>query len=143
MIALNYTPKQPRGLKIIDPANLDFTPGEMEQLAGKAIEVLNDQVSQGLGPNGYPMKALNPRYRAFKMRKGQPGIRNMQLTGAMLRSLAPAGGTVNSIFIGFANDSQNAKAVGNEDRSKWFGLSKLNEEKVDRLADRILRNKTK
>jgi hypothetical protein len=143
MIAINLVPKQPRGLKQIEPDMLDFSEQEMLQLAGQAIQVLNEQVSQGLGANGRPMRSLSRKYRAKKIAKGQPGIRNLEFSGAMLRSLAPGGATTNSIYIGFANDSQNAKAVANENRANWFGLSKLNEEKVDRLADRLLRNKTR
>lgn len=143
MIGVNFSPKQPRGLKAIDPSRLDFSREEMTMLTGEAIRLLNDQVHKGLNSKGYPAKPLSQKYKAKKLASGKPGIRDLEYSGAMLRSLAPVDVQMNHAAIGFTRDAENIKAIANETRSNWFGLTKLNEEKVWSMADKILVTKTK
>ncbi|MBN9658638.1 MAG: hypothetical protein J0H49_10705 [Acidobacteria bacterium] len=87
------------------------------------------------------MPPLSARYRAKKARMGQPAVRNLMFSGSMLGSLTVVEATANKAVIGFTRRAELAKAIANQNRAAWFGLSKSDEQNVENYADRMVRSK--
>ena len=64
--------------------SVDFSANEMKQIGTEAMTRIRKRVAQGIGVNGRPMRPLSRSYAARKSQKGQPAIRNLMFSGAML-----------------------------------------------------------
>ena len=132
-------------VNLIKPKKLEalaFTRADLVRIGAKAIESVTKRVALGLNEQDRTMKPLSASYRAKKVKMGQPGIRNMMLSGSMLGALTVVEADNNHVTVGFTRQAELAKASKNQDRSDWFGLSKSDEAKVMFFAGRILANKT-
>ena len=118
---------------------------DMAKISSRAMELIRLRVSRGLDVNNRPMAPLSAGYAAKKRSMGQSPIRNMMFSGTMLGSLVPIEITSSRAVVGFTRQSEQSKAVANQNRrgSRWFGLSKSDEQQVQNFADRLLRDKSK
>jgi hypothetical protein len=73
---------------------------------------------------------------------GQPGIRNLMLSGSMLGAMTIVEADQTHVTIAFTRQAELAKASKNQDRDRWYGISKNDEGKILVFADRILLNKS-
>jgi len=78
-------------------------------------------------------------YAAMKRSMGKSGARDLELSGRMLGSIGVTAVTDNSVTLGFLRETEHEKALGNEERTPWWGLSPRDEASVIRQAERILK----
>lgn len=133
-------------INLIKPSRLEmvnFTTSDMKRIGLYVRQQVTERVLKGLDVNDRSMKPLSKKYAAKKAAMGQPPIRNMQLSGAMLGSMDVVKVSSNQAVVGFDRGSELVKAQINDDRkgSHWFGLSPQNEVKVAYFAERLLDNK--
>ena len=133
-------------LRLIKPARLEpieFSTSDMKRIGTYVRQQVTERVLKGLDVNDRRMKPLSKSYAAKKAALGQPAIRNMQLSGAMLGSMDVVEVSAGRVVVGFNDEGQLAKAQRNDDRqgSRWYGLSPANESKVSYFAERLLENK--
>ena len=132
-------------INLIKPKKLEpliFTRSDLVRIGAKAIETVTQRCAKGLNVNDRAGKQLSPSYRARKIALGQPGIRNLMLSGAMLGSMTVVEADQGHVTIGFTRQAELAVAAKNQDRDPFFGLSKNDEGKILQFADRILLNKS-
>lgn len=128
--------------KIKKLSAIEFTRQDMIKVGARAVQSIQERVGKGLGTRDRPMRPLSASYRTKKTGMGQPGIRNLMFSGSMLGALTLVEVTNKKAVIGFTKRSEQAKAVANELRSPWYGLSKSDEQNVLNYADRLARSKT-
>ena len=136
MIRINLV--KPRRLEAIE-----FTTSDMKKIGLYVRQQVTERVLKGLDVNDRMMKPLSKAYKAKKEAMGQPGIRNMQLSGAMLGSMDVVEVSASRVVVGFDRRAELVKAQINDDRkgSRWYGLSPQNGAKVEYFAERLLVNK--
>jgi hypothetical protein len=133
-------------VNLIKPKRLEsveFTTADMKRIGLYVRQVVTERVLKGLDVQDRSMKPLSKAYAKKKMAMGQPGIRNMQLSGAMLGSMDVVSVSAGQAVVGFDRRAELVKAEINQDRkgSQWYGLSPQNEVKVAYFAERLLDNK--
>ncbi len=118
-----------------------FTRADMIKIGAKAKTLITHRVLRGQDVNDRQMRPLSKAYQKKKEALGQPGIRNMQFSGSMLGSLDIVEVAQDRVVLGFDRRAELTKAQKNDDRSKWFGLSRNDQGVVGQFAERILANK--
>lgn len=101
-----------------------------EDIAETAIQAEHDRVIEAVNVFDRPAKPLAHRYATIKKRQGGKPIRDLTLTGDMLRSRTIESVDGNEIKIAFADDREAEKAFKNDQIEPMTGLSPRDEEKV-------------
>jgi hypothetical protein len=133
-------------MRLIKPARLEpleFTTSDMKKIGLYVRQQVTERALKGLDVRDRTMKPLSKSYKKKKEAMGQPGIRNMQLSGAMLGSMDVVEVSAGRVVVGFDRRAELVKAQVNQDRkgSDWYGLSPANAAKVEYFAERLLDNK--
>ncbi len=104
-----------------------LTPALVEA-AQALIAQIQRRASRGVGVDDSQMPSYSKTYAAIRQKRGRdPRVRNLTMSGSMLRSLHLV--SVNQdrsqivIEIGFANAQDYKKALWNQRVSPWFGAS--------------------
>lgn len=87
-------------------------------------------------PSGKSVKFAN--YAAYKKALGKSGNRDLELSGRMLGSLGIVQQTDTSVTIGFTRHQEERKAMGNQLRDPWFGLSPADSKYLTDLGGSLL-----
>lgn len=112
------------------------------ELAQAQIANIRLRVAQGLDVKDQKMPGYTKEYEKRKASKGRKtGVRDLTMTGRMLGDMHVEATTEdNGKFgarIGFATATQKKKALGNQIRHPWFGISPQDEQWLSRLADKL------
>jgi hypothetical protein len=123
---------------------------QMAWLANYLIELQEEQLDAGIGSNGQAMPKLSGRsyavfdrggsrprfverlyrgYQGEKAKRGQPPIRNLYLTGQMRRDIRINYLDDQTAKVSITTAKSRQKALANERKSPWWGLSPANSRK--------------
>ena len=91
-------------------------------LASLAIAQIRQRTALGLDMNDRPAPPLSRNYQRRKVRLGLPGIPDLRLTGAMMKSLQVQS-LEPSVTIGFTGARNILKAGVNQGRRRQLGIS--------------------
>lgn len=105
------------------------------QLRKAAKTAGTDTHSSGKSRSGRSMKFANRQ--AYKQYLGKSGQRDLEVSGAMLRSMKVVRAGVNFCAIGFGSSLQEAKARGNQAIDQWFGLSPADKLQVGTFTKQV------
>lgn len=101
-----------------------------EEIGAVAIESERERITEAVNVNDDPAKPLAHRYAYEKKLRGGKPIRDLTLTGDMLRSRTIESIEGNEIRIAFADDRETEKARKNDAIDQMTGLSPRNQEEV-------------
>lgn len=127
-------------------SNIDFSAAKREIIReteiklGRALEEMAREIvtrtRTARGPNGEQFKALSPKYRRYKEKKGRKGVPDLTFTGKMLASITTATQQIGNEIIGriyFNSVKEAQKARGNQRTRRFFTLSRQQVEKLVNL----------
>lgn len=112
------------------------------ELAKQQVKNQKKRAAQTLGLNDSPMPSLSEPYRQRKQRQGRRPVRDLRLSGQLLKDLhaGPARkkgkGWVATISFRTARSTQ--IAVYNQARSPWFGVSPKDKQALLQTAQKLL-----
>lgn len=95
-----------------------------------AIEAEHDRISDGVNLADLSAKPLVPRYKAIKEHLGGKPIRDLTLTGDLLKSRRVESVAGNEVVVAFGDDRETEKAQRNDAIEPMTGLSERDQEKV-------------
>lgn len=123
-----------RSLPNIDPAGLDFSVEQMNRVGtAGVIDPQNERLARGVGANDQQMAPLKESYGRFKQRRGRRPVRDMRLTGGMLKGVQVTEVGPNRVSVGIVGAGNALKANVNQSRDLWFGLSPSDARTTDRV----------
>jgi hypothetical protein len=118
---------------------IQVTRQDMLKIGAKAIQTLTERVAKAQGVNDQRMKKLTPPYKTRKTQIGQPGIRNLMYSGAMLGALSIVDSSDKRVVIGFTRQGERKKAEYNQQKDPWFGISRRDSRVLQDFATRLLK----
>jgi hypothetical protein len=124
----------------LDP--LTFRQRDMVQVGSAGLLSVFKRLSSAQGPNDGPAKPLCSSYQRYKTRRHMPGVRNLRLTGDMLRNLTLRTVTDNSAKAALTSRKEIDKGRGNTKREPWLVFSPQNRAAVIEKAKQIFREAT-
>jgi hypothetical protein len=133
---IKFTLLRPPPLQMVD-----LNVSDMRRIGARAIQSVQERCAKGLNVNDRRAKPLSKNYQKKKLEKGQPGIRNLMYSGAMLGALTIVESSTNRVVIGFTRMAEQIKAAANQEKDPWFGLSNNDQGKVEQFADRVLQDR--
>lgn len=108
----------------------------MRELAETGLESSEERIANGLNVEDQPARALSAAYAKEKARRGKQTIRDLNLTGALIGSMAVTDVTPGSAAIDFASDEQERVAYINEAIEPMIGLSPGDVKTVNEKAEK-------
>lgn len=144
------------GQKVRFFGNINFTALQMKALGDIAIGVIKDRVSRGIGSDDAPMKPLSGKrsaifnangkfarqragYAEWKQKRGGQPIRDLTLTGAMLRNFTVRSVSETQVRMDITSQKERVKARANEQRSPWFGWSPRDLIEITAAGERLFK----
>lgn len=105
--------------------------GQMASFGEHAIAVEGRRILRGMNIYDEAAAPLTRGYARRKQRAGQPPIRNLRLTGALLAARVVTRAEDGKVRVGFGTQpEQRIKAHTNQEREPQFGLSPLDKHEV-------------
>jgi len=111
----------------------------VEDVAKAQVQNINNRLDKGIGINDKQMPELKKRYA---QRKGKGNIRNLYNKGTMRGSIKVTPGRRKAI-ISFRSTKEKNKARYNEQRYKWWGISKKDNRVLIQVVNRLIKRLTK
>jgi hypothetical protein len=108
-----------------------FSPDQMREIGDFARAEEITRISHGLNINDLPAKPLARWYARRKQKAGGQPVRDLRLTGAMLRAREVTGAETNQAVLSFTDPAQEAKAEANERIEPMFGISPQSKRDLD------------
>lgn len=114
------------------------------EMAQFQILSIRKRLNRGVGVLDQKMPAYGAMTQAARRRRGrQTRVRDLQHTGSMVRSMHVARIQRQSgmwvAVIGFTGQVEAIKAIRNQERSPWFGISPKDSERLQTFAAKRLR----
>jgi hypothetical protein len=106
---------------------LNFTGDRMAAIALPVVKSVQDRIYAGLNASDQPAKPLKPGYAKQKVRKHRRPVRDLTLTGTMMRAMAVLSATNGQAVIGFLDARSNQKAYVNNSIELQFAMSPRND----------------
>jgi phage gpG-like protein len=100
-----------------------FSSDEMNTLATILRDSMRDRIQRSLNVDDQPARPLTPKYAKRKEAKGKNPVRDWNLSGNTLRSMAVLSANENRAVIGFNNPIAGRIAHWNNLRERAFGVS--------------------
>lgn len=118
-----------------------FSSEQMQAIGQVGADSIIDRIRSGKNANDAPSKPLSMKYRekkypngrirfgadqgyrAYKVKRGLPPVRDWKLTGWTLGSLKVKSASENRVVVGFINSRADTVAHINNQRERAFGLS--------------------
>ncbi len=116
---------------------------DLTRIAAYAMQLIRKRCALAMDIKEKSAKPLSKSYAARKKKLGQPPVRNLMFSGAMLGAMTVTQTTDDSITIGWTRRAELIKATKNQQRSPWFPLSKHEEDAVITFASKLLKDKAK
>jgi hypothetical protein len=110
---------------------------EQRELGQFAIDTMQRRIRGGIGIDDQPVIPLSEGYARVKSQRGQPPVRNLFFTGAMLNDMTVLE-TGSVIRIGFPDPRQALKAGVNQNRAPMIGLSRFDQRQLIHKHDELL-----
>ena len=105
----DFQRKNPRAIKIALGRTAEFLLG-----------TIRNRTQKGKDADGIPFRPYKPEYKAFRREKGrQVRFPDLNFSGQMLSNMTQKANTKFATLF-FANKFQNLKAVGNQQKRKFF-----------------------
>lgn len=120
--------------QIVVPA---LSVSDMKQVGEFADTLITRRVDSGSprGVSGDAPKPLSKRFAALKEKKGLRPVRDLHYTGLMLEEMGAYEARKGYVYVGFKSTENYMKALKNQKRFEWFGLSGQEEQQTVAKAD--------
>lgn len=119
--------------------HLTFRQFQMLKLGTVGVAAVKNRLAAGLGPEDSPAKPLTKRYAIYKAKRlKRRAIRDLRLTGAMLRNLSVRTVSENRARAGLTARRERLKALANTRREPWLVFSPRNRAAVVEAGRRIM-----
>lgn len=119
-----------------DPVRIpSLSPAQMQEIGREAIAEETGRIKTGTNVNDQPARPLSRIWAQQKNAAGKQPIRDLDFTGAMLRSIAVTDSGVNTVTVGFIDSYQEKLAALNERIEPMLGISTRDEAVVDQRAE--------
>jgi hypothetical protein len=115
-----------------------FSHADLEDLADAALGLESSRLAGGINIHDQPARALSKAYLKAKTKKGGNPIRDLHLTGDMMRARGITNVGDRAVTIGFSDGLQYAKAAHNEKIEPMLGPSADDKRHIDEDAQELL-----
>ncbi len=106
---------------------VNFTPERMAEIAVPVTKSVQDRIYEGLNAQDQAAKPLRPGYLKQKQRKGRKPVRDLTLTGSLMRAMHVLSTNNGQAVIGFTDPISNNKMYYNNARELQFAMSPRNQ----------------
>jgi hypothetical protein len=113
---------------------------QMQRLADVGLRSVKARAVAGIGSDDAAMPGLKTGYARQKQRKGGVPVRDLTLTGDMLKNLTVRTASESGAKIAFTASLARTKALANEQRYPWLGWSAGDVRKIVAEAQKMLRD---
>lgn len=116
-------------------SNIGFSAGEMIVIGTVVANGVKARTAEGRNIFDNEAKALTPRYKRQKVRKGGKPIRDLRLSGDMMAALDVLRASDNRCVVGVQGGALGQRAGFNQAIDPWLGIAPSGLPEFERVVD--------